>query len=74
MLHRWLANIPAFDAMFITALAMACLHYGGPRWILFVAYIMGAVSIFRVLHDMSSWSVGIANQINYLARCIRDHD
>ncbi len=72
MIHRYLINVQVFDAIFVSALAMAAYHHVGYVWLLYVIYPMLAVSIFRIIKDMSSWFYHIADQLVYIGRCIRD--
>jgi hypothetical protein len=72
MIHRHLTKVQAFDAMFVTALATAAYLHMEYVWLLYVICIMAAVSAFRIIADMSTWPDGIARELDFLARCIRD--
>ena len=74
MIHRHLIKIQAFDAMFLTALSIAAYIHVGYLWLIYVIAVMVSVSIFRIFKDMSSWFQNIGDQINFNARCIRDHN
>lgn len=74
MIHRYLLNMALFDALFLAALATAAYIHVGYAWLLYVICIAASVVVFRTLKDISSWFDLIAEQINFLARCIRDHD
>ena len=81
MIHRVLIKMAAFDAMFLAAVATAAYIHMGYVWLVYVICIMGVVSVFRLLRDISTWSDQTANasqevakQINFLARCVRDKE
>jgi len=81
MIHRWLTRMAAFDAMFLAAVATAAYVHTGHIWLMYAICIMGVVTIFRLLKDVSTWSDqaanasnNIAREINFLARCVRDHE
>lgn len=73
MIHRLFVKMALFDALFLMALALAAYLHLGHVWLLYVITIMAATAFFRVLADMSTWFDGLANNLNFIARCIRDH-
>lgn len=72
MIHRWLIDIQSFDAMFISSLALAGLHYGGPTWLVFILYPMLASSIFTIIKGVGTWFETVANATVFLGKCVRD--
>ena len=74
MIHRVFVGFPAFDAMFVAALALAAYIHLGHVWLIYVICIFGGMFLFRMFKDASSWFQYLGDQINFLARCIRDHD
>lgn len=74
MIHHWLMHIKLFDALFLGALATAAYIHMGYTWLIYVITMMTGVALFRTFKDVSSWFQFLGDQINFLARCIRDHD
>lgn len=73
MIHRHLVRMKLYDAYFLFAIAFVSLQFFGEQWLLFPIWILGVTAAFCTIRDMSSWFRVIAEEINFLARCIRDH-
>lgn len=72
MIHRHLVNVQAFDAMFLTALATAAYIHVGQIWLVYVICIMGVTSLFTMMKGSGTYYEYIGDQINFLAKCVRD--